>query len=477
MIKKVKLTFPEFNVDIEREFTPWVNLIEEWNWYGKTTIISTILSIFTKTFRWSRTMPDGTASVSMDDKEYLYSKKLWVGADIKNPLAKYIVPGEFFKMNTPDQRLALVDILGIDKAKFMVDCIPEWRPDLMKEYNDILKRNKWRKEVIIEDIKRHDKIIKEFEANPFSVDDNSADLWSRYRADLAVKNSAYNEAIEFNNSIQIKENNLKSDIAYNQAQLNNLTVKRDELRDRFSKTKTNWVCPVCSGPLNKDKITDELNKLNAEGKSIKENIDKFSAKIDELNKALASLPKKKEVPSKVAELNNVDAIAEYFGEKVKYPTPEQVELYKQYTAAQRELPHKKEELKKLWEISIEKDIEDISNAETKFTEYLQELIADTGLDISLFKTQANWEVVESFSIFLDGKPYSELSAGKRSILEVRVAKLFASKLGFDFILIDEAWTLSKDSYDMIVSELEWFQILLFRATPFTIKPKKNVKAS
>lgn len=478
MINKIKIDFPDFNVKLEREFTPGINLIEEWNGYWKTTIISTILSIFTKSFRWSRSMPDGTAMVSMNDIDYLYSKKLWIGSEWKDPLTKHIIPGEFFKLTTSEQRLALVDVLKIDKEKFMKDAMPTWTPDLLKSFNYIIKRNEWRKEVIIEDIKRHDKIVKEFEANPFTIEDNSKDLWAKYRAEFALKNKWYTDAIEYNNGIRIKENNLKSEIAYAQSQLNSLISKRDALRIKFTEINTNWICPVCSWPLNKTTIGLELNKINAEWVSIKEDIDKENKKILDLNEQLAALPNFIAVPDRLQELTSIDEVAKFLGETVTYPTPEQVQKYNEYITATKELPHKKEELKKLGEIDIESQMEDIVNLEKKFTEYLQDIISETGLEINLFKTQVNWEVVETFSILLDGKPYSELSTGQRIILEVRIAKLFATKLWFDFILIDEAWTLSKDSYDMIASELEWFQVLLFRATPFTLsKPKKNVKAS
>lgn len=66
-IQKVELNFPDFGLQLDREFTPGVNLIEEENGYGKSTLLYTILSLYTKKFIGQRKMPTGTAKIVMEN--------------------------------------------------------------------------------------------------------------------------------------------------------------------------------------------------------------------------------------------------------------------------------------------------------------------------------------------------------------------------------------------------------------------------
>jgi len=121
MIKKIELNYPEFKLNLEREFTPGINLIEESNGYGKTTILNTILSLYSKKYPGLRTLPSGTAKIYTDDKVYMLSRGIWVGLEeAPNDLIRYILPGEFFALTTPVQRETIVRLLGIDYEGYMV---------------------------------------------------------------------------------------------------------------------------------------------------------------------------------------------------------------------------------------------------------------------------------------------------------------------------------------------------------------------
>lgn len=128
-------------VAISHEFVPGANLIEERNGYGKTTLLNAILSLHTGKFG-TKPIPAGTASIVTDDKEYLLSKGLWVGRDTPvDPIARYVMPGTFFDLGTPAQRLAIVDLLKIDKPGFMKERVKEWTDELKKDLNAKIKFN------------------------------------------------------------------------------------------------------------------------------------------------------------------------------------------------------------------------------------------------------------------------------------------------------------------------------------------------
>ena len=50
MLSRIEIDYPDFGVKIERDFTPGINLIEEANGYGKSTILNTILSLYSKNY-------------------------------------------------------------------------------------------------------------------------------------------------------------------------------------------------------------------------------------------------------------------------------------------------------------------------------------------------------------------------------------------------------------------------------------------
>jgi len=128
-------------------------------------------------------------------------------------------------------------------------------------------------------------------------------------------------------------------------------------------------------------------------------------------------------------------------------------------------------LKALSEINDISILDSIQTSEKAFTDTLNTSIKELDLEIELFKEQANGEVVESFQISLDGKPYSELSGGNRALLQLKMALAFVKKLGLSFILLDEAGTISQKNFDLLKKECEGLQVLICRATPFKI-PKK-----
>ena len=116
MIKSIDINYPEFWKDwlkLDMKFTKWINIISEENWYGKSTILNTIMSIFTLKYPWLRTLPDWTASVETDDSKLILSKKNWLGIEHEqNDLYQYCMPWKFFELkSTTEQRKVIGDFL------------------------------------------------------------------------------------------------------------------------------------------------------------------------------------------------------------------------------------------------------------------------------------------------------------------------------------------------------------------------------
>jgi predicted ATPase len=61
MIKTIELNYPTFGKDglkLKKEFNNWINILEENNGWGKSTILNTIISSYTLKFPWLRTLPE-----------------------------------------------------------------------------------------------------------------------------------------------------------------------------------------------------------------------------------------------------------------------------------------------------------------------------------------------------------------------------------------------------------------------------------
>jgi hypothetical protein len=86
MIKSISINYPEFwsGLKIDREFKPWLNIIEERNWYWKSVLLKTIMSLYTGKFGTSKTLPEWFASIETDTNKYLLSKWKWIGKDFED---------------------------------------------------------------------------------------------------------------------------------------------------------------------------------------------------------------------------------------------------------------------------------------------------------------------------------------------------------------------------------------------------------
>ena len=121
MIKNIEINYPFLN--LTREFNPWLNIIEEENGYWKSTILNTIISSYTFSYPWMRTLPEWIATINTDKDKFVLSKKNWIGTThLANDLYKYTMPWKFFEwLSTVQQRKIIVDLLWLDYNSFMKD--------------------------------------------------------------------------------------------------------------------------------------------------------------------------------------------------------------------------------------------------------------------------------------------------------------------------------------------------------------------
>lgn len=465
MFKKIEINYPDFGLTLEREFTPGINLIEEPNGYGKTTILNTILSLYSKKYVGIKggALPSGTAKIYTEDKIYLLAKKLWVGLDQEpNDLIRYILPGEFFSLTTPDQRKIMVRLLGIDYDKYMQEYIPDWNEDLEKEIKSRLKENEGKESIILDDITRLKSVVIKFEKNPIVLVDNTQDIERAYALLLRDHNDARMKVLSENNSISSGNLRIRNEIS-------SMKFQQDELRHKYTKISSG-VCPTCK---QKTSITQEqIDEINAEGKALGEKIKTLESQIS--NAPVKVVPE----PWPERSLLEKEAIVNM---KLTVSSQEEKDAVAAYIAAKNELEIKTAQLKKLGELKDKETLATIKATKVQFTRELEEKIKGFGLEIELFKTQANGETVESFIIMKDGQQYSELSGGNKLLVQLRLAKAFAKILGLDFLLLDEAGLISQNNFDIIKEECKDFQVIMARATPFKSevavdKPKKKTKA-
>lgn len=160
------------------------------------------------------------------------------------------------------------------------------------------------------------------------------------------------------------------------------------------------------------------------------------------------------------------------GMELEFTSQEELRRKADYESAKSTLASKEEELRKLGELDIKEKLELISKTKFAFTTELNETVKALGLEIELFKTQKNGDVVESFVVSKNGIPYADLSNGNKAVLQFKVAKVFAEKLGVPFVLMDEVGTLSNESLKEILTDSGDVQVIMARATPFA---KKEVK--
>lgn len=482
MISRIEIDYPDFWVKVDREFHPWINLIQENNWYWKSTILNTILSLYSKKYPGLRTLPAGIAKIYADDKVYMMSKGMWVGLDeTPNPLIRFCLPGEFFNLgSTTEQRKAIIELLNIDYEKFMKDKVPEWTPDSEKEIKDRMKQNEGREDIIISDITRLTSAVIAYEKSPFDTTDNTEEINALYSKYYADQNMDRNDILNSNNQIVRQKNDLNNMINQSKRSIQEIESKIQSLREKRDSIKEGK-CSSCNQIVPVDQSA--VDKIVQEAKTLKAEIAKYDQSILSHQTELDSLVTKP-VPAEALYLQDVWARAKVLKMKWIQFTDEGRAIVSQYDNNKRELALKQKQLKELGELNDKVLLASIASAKNLFTTMLQDNIKEFNLEIELFKEQANGKLVESFIISLNGKPYSELSNGNKLLLQIRMALAFIKKLGLDFILIDELGTMSQDNFDMVCNEVWSLQMIIARATPFVVptntdsvkvKAKKSTK--
>ncbi len=329
--KRIEINYPDFGLTLEREFTPGINLIEEVNGYGKTTILNTILSLYSKKYVGIKggALPSGTAKIYTDDKIYMLAKKLWVGLDKEpNDLIRYILPGEFFSLTTPDQRKIIVRLLGIDYDKYMQEYIPEWTDDLEKEIKSRLKENEGKESIILDDITRLKSVVIKFDKAPIVLVDNTQEIERAYAVLLREFNDSRMKVLSENNAVSNGNLRINSEVT-------SLKLKQQQLRDKYNQLSSG-ACPTCG---QKTAITPEqIDQINVEGKALGE-------KIKTLESQISNAPAKV-VPEPWPE-RSLEEKAKLVKMVQNVSTPEDREAVENYNSAKKELEIKTAQLKKL----------------------------------------------------------------------------------------------------------------------------------
>lgn len=450
MIKSIKIDFPELGVKRDVEFTEGINLIEKPNGWGKSTLLNTILSFHTGKFG-TKKIPTGTATMVTDQGTYLLSKGLWVGrTEEPNVLVRNVMPGAFFDLSTPDQRMAIVELLGIDRESFMKELIPEWTPDLKTELNKRMSLNAGREDVLLDDIMKLRSVVIVYEKNPVEIEDNTnqiIDAWNKLN-DKYIK--AHSELVRRNMDITLA-------IGERDRALARLRTDRETLLAKYKQAAIVDKCPTCHNPYSESSKNSVLDSIKIEGKKIAEEIKALEEK---------TFPNPEPVPPTIVR-PELDVMAKEVGMELRITSEADWQRRQEYLSAKKTLAEKEEALRKLGEVKDKEVLAQIAKAEFAFTQFLEEKTKSLGLEIELFKTQKNGEIKESFLISKDEVPYSDLSNGNKVVLQFRLATAFAKLLGLDFVLLDEAGTISKESLEEI--KKTDLQVIIARATPFTKK--------
>ena len=505
MINLIKLNI--FGLNIEKEFKQWINIIEEENWYWKTTILNSIVSLYTNKFPWLRTLPDWVISIDTSKGNAILSKNSWIGSTTEpNDLYQYIVPGKFFELkSTTEQRKVLIDLLELDYNSFMKsECDKakaqftylEWNEDLEKKLKDKLKEFETNETLILKDITRLKSEVINFEEKSFediiryNSDKNLVlQKIQDYNKDIIKRQNDYNLLCSNIKDINNKINNYNNEAT--RLSLVNIDINKTILwlRDEWTNSNINSSCDKCWSQLtwdNKQKVLDWISKLAT---TCKNNITSNEIKIKELTKS------KDELINKLNELNKlVDSYDTNFqllstedlissciklDLDIVNPSQERLNEYEAYNVAKNknertmsELKYKEDSLRSIDTLKLSSSIDKLKDIKSLFTKKLEEATASLPLDIELFEVLKNWNVKETFTIKKDWIDYYDLSQGNKMIVNIMLAKLFIDKLWLDFILIDESNSISKSNIEYIKELSKDYQVILAKATPWASKDFK-----
>ena len=148
------------------------------------------------------------------------------------------MPGVFFDMDTPKQRLAIVELLGIDRESFMKERVPDWTDKMKSELNAKIKFNAGKEDEILEDIMKLKASVLEYESNPVVEVDNSEEIRKAYEASVADYESKRSEALKLNMENSAKK---QADVLRSSA----LNKELAKLRQDYEEVQKNPVCERC----------------------------------------------------------------------------------------------------------------------------------------------------------------------------------------------------------------------------------------
>lgn len=452
MIKSISLAYPTFWewLDIKLDFKPWINLIEQNNWWWKTTVLNTIHSFFTGKFSGLTTLPDWNAILEFSNwDKWMLAKNKWIWAKQPNELFKYITPWKFFELNSVEQREVFTKLFNIDYNIFMAGKIPWWHPDyesdLKKKEKDYLSKE----EILLKDIQELKSVF--------------INLWEYNFSDveeyLSKVKLLEDKVKEYNLSIQsdiINYEDINFEIKSRISELNNL---KEELKN------INNTCSHCWWKISEDKLkllTKELQWM----------IEIKSQMIQVLQNKLSTL-----IQPEIIVLNqdNINEIASKFLIEINNINPERFKLYEEYKINKSKLDYQASELKKKEELLktfntmwIQAEFELIKQAKKEFTEYLQKIVSALPIKIELFEVLKNWNERQTFKIFKDWVEYNNLSTGNKNLIQILISKMFIDNLWLDFILFDEASHISKENLSLLKELAKDYQVILFKPTWWTI---------
>lgn len=513
MINKIEINYPEFNLKLNHEFKKWINVIEEKNWYWKSVLLKTIMSIYTGKFGTSKTLPEWFASVETDKTKYVLSKKTWIGKDFEdNELYLYTMPWMFFESldSTPKQRAVLVKLLWLDYVSFMKDKITDnikWKEDYYKElstFNDktedelkaMLKESLAKESTILEDIMR----LKSKLINKEEKDFTDVLEYREAVADIQRQAQEHNRWLftiqqqhqKMLSDIRNLDNNIYSSeqtVKQYDSQLITLNEQLEWLRSEYTIVQDKSTCDKCGSKLQEDKLKIRLDWILSTANLVKANIeqainnkDKLVFDIDNKTKQLNKLKSDLDffVLPETIDTNNIEECVTKLNlnriPKLEAGRELEYEDYERYlnelSFVQGELNIKEQQLKSIDSIRLQNSLDTIKWFKKMFTEYLEQETKKLPLDIELFKENKDGSIRESFIIRKDWVEYSQLSTGNKAIIQIALAKIFIDKLWMDVILIDEWSLISKDNLWLIKELSNTHQVLICKPTWWTLKDFK-----
>lgn len=498
MISKIKLNYPSFWtnwLELEHEFTSGINILEAENGYGKSTILNTIMSLYTGSYPNIRTLPEGSAVIEQTLGKYVLSKKNWIGIQFQpSELYNYCVVGKFFELpSTVKQREVLVQLLELDQEKFISDKCNElnndllvYTPDLEKNLKAKLKDFESRESLIIEDIQRLKKEIidapvKEFKdiEEYYEAKTKFHELVNEYNKNIHKQITDIQTASQKNNKVKMDIQQAKQQLDYTVSSLAQQHKVIEDLRKQFLEMNPNdCKCSACLQILPLEDFNKQKELLKAQGVKAKEDVQSLQNKHAELISKIKELEAivLDDKPVVLPQLLTYDdpeaqtlvkftipkVSEQRFQEKKDYEASiEQLEIVK------RELALKESQLKNIDTLKVQDAIDTFDGIKKSFTRVLSEKISELPIQIELYKEQKNGELKESFTIIHNGMEYSTLSQWNKMIVQILLAKIFIDKLWLDFILVDEASSIGKDNAKYILDLSKKYQIILAKASNWT----------